>query len=335
MPKEIFWEFSHREDDDLIEGGTRQAVRFRRPQLIKVEDIASAFRGFLDYWNNPHEAGNGIISAVLIKDEGKICRGIEEGIIKPLMMIDDHFSCLVYLEKAWQGWVRSIVIDEQGVFEKKEEKPLFFLEDDKVLSSQITYYFPLKILPTSLNIRTSTFCVTHNIPLEEKPVMGSCTWFNFTQPLTSIGLMINDDWWKTYSSSLNKKEKQELRIIWQIANDLYWFFQNWINKGLFVNMLTRKGYNLIPQFDPSWADCIMEDQCQECGRICSSLPHKISAVRVGEISKNYCNCRWKRDHRYSSAIERKFKVIGAYPVSPEEAEHALYEGSLQADSAYD
>jgi hypothetical protein len=336
MPTEIFWEIHPRGNDwfDWSEG-TNQAVRFRRPQLIKVEDIVSAFREFLNYWNNPHERGVEMISAVLRKDEKEIYRGIEEGSIEPVMITDDHFSCLVHMEMPWQGWPRSIIIDEERVFKEKEKEPapIFRGEDDKVLSFRNTYCFPLKIVPTDLDIRDSSFCISHNIPLEERLVMGSCTWFNFSQPSTTIELRIDNDWWAFWWWCHKKRERQESQTIRQIAGNLYWFFQRWINSGELVNQLTKKGYDLRPQFNPSWTSCVMEDQCQECGEIHASLPYKLSEVRVGEISKNYCYCRWKRDYRYPGGIKRTFKVIGAYPISPIEADCASCEGALQFDSA--
>lgn len=284
MPAEIFWEISPPGSDNF-DFGTVQRVRFRRPQLIKAEDIVSVFRE--------------------------------------------------RLQQSW--WGRQIVIDERGVLEQTEEEPAPILRDEKVLSIKKTRSFPLKITspaPTNLNIRESLFCVVHNVPLEERRIMGACTWLNFTQPLTEIELKINSDWWY-WNWRHAKKDRNEARAIYRIANSLYWFFQGLVNNGELVEQLSKKSYDLKPQFDPSWTNCVMEDQCQECGEIHSSLPHKLSEVKVGEISKNYCHCRWKKDRRYSGGIERQFKVIGAYPISSEEADIASCEGSLMVDSAYD
>lgn len=286
MPAEIFWEICPSGDDNF-DFGTVQRVRFRRPQLIKAEDIVSVFRESLQrVW--------------------------------------------------WAHLIRTIIIDEAEVFGQEENEPAPILWDEKILSIKKTRSFPLKITPpapTNLNIRESLFCVVHNVPLEERPIIGACAWLNFMQPLTKIELKINNDWWY-WNWRHAKKDKNEARAIYHITNRLYWFFQEWVNSGELVEQLSKKGYDLKPQFDPSWVHCVMEDQCRECGEIHSSLPHKLSEVKVGEISRNYCHCRWKRDRRYSGGIEREFKIIGAYSISPEEADIALCEGSFILDSAY-
>ncbi len=280
MPKEIFWEIHPRRENDFFIEGTYQTVRFRRPQLIKVEDIVSIFRE--------------------------------------------------NLQQNW-WWAGPIAIKEEEVLEQTEEEPAPILPGEKVLSIRKTYSFPLNIAGVKC-IEESFFCITHNIPLKEKSTMGSCTWRIFTQPLTGIELKISNDWWD-WKWLHSKKNKNEKKAIFDIANSLYWYFKEWINNGGLTNQLTKKGYNLTPQFDPSWTSCVVEDQCQECGEIHASLPCKLNEVKVGEISKNYCFCRWKRDYRYSSAIERTFKIIGAYPISPIEADCASCEGAVQADSA--
>ncbi len=284
MPVEIFWEICPSGSDDF-DFSTVQQVRFRRPQLINVDDIISAFREKLEQ----------------------------------------------------RRWACSIIIDETKSFEQEESKPTLILQDEKVLSTKKTRSFPLKITPiapTNPDIGESLFCVVHNVPLEERPIMGSCAWLNFTQPLTGVELKISDDWWWYWGRwQHSKKKRNEARAIFSIANGLYWFFQEWVNNGELVGQLSKKGYDLKPRFDPSWTNCVMEDQCQECGEIHPSLPHKLSEVKVGKISKNYCHCRWRRDRRYYGGIKRQFEVIGAYPISPGEAEHASCEALLQADSA--
>jgi len=273
MPREIFWEIHPTGSDDL-DFGTAQRVRFRRPQLIKVEDIVSVFRERLEQLWLAHS---------VIINEGEVEKG-----------------------------------------EKKEPDPVF--EDEEVFSIKKIYSFPLKIITGS---KYSFFSIIHNVPLKEKPVMGACTWLDFTQPLTSVELKISIDWW----DPVPLKKKNEIQRQREIANSLYWFFQRWINQGELVEQLSHK-YDLKPQFDPSWTDCVIEDQCQECGKIYSSLPYKLNEVEIGKVSKNYCHCRWKKDYRYPDTIERKFKIIGAYPISPEEAQVALSEGALMADSAF-
>lgn len=281
MPAEIFWEICPWSDDGLF-FGTSQEVRFRRPQLIKLDDLISVAHDLLNCFNS--------------------------------------------------SWSLTIVIDEKNLSKEEEEEPAPILKNEKVLSIRKTYSFPLKIKSANPYFGESLLCIIHNIPqtwVKGEVMVGSYTWLDFTQPLTGIELKISEDWWNCRDS----KRKEE-RKIWEITNSLYWAFQELINRGTLVYRLTQKKYDLVPKFDPSWSNCVVEDQCQECGRIYSTLPHKLNEVKVGKVSRNYCCCRWKRDRRYPGGIERTFKVIGAYPISPEEAEHASYEGSLQADSAY-
>lgn len=279
MPKEILWEILPR-GNNWFEG-TIQEIRFRRPQLIKTEDILSVFRERL--------------------------RQVKSG--------------------------SQIVINEEAAYEQTEKRPRIILGDEKELSLEKSLSFPLKIGSADFDGGKTSLCIAHNVPLEEKPLIGSCTWFNFTQPLTGIGLKISLDCWYDWKWQRSRKKRIEARAIFNLANGLYWFFQEWVNTGELVKQLSRKGYDLKPQFDPSWTNCVVEDQCQECGEIHATLPHKFNQIKVGKISRNYCHCRWKNDYRYHGGIERHFRIIGAYPISPEEAEVALCEGSLQADSA--
>ena len=281
MSAEIFWEICPWSDDDLS-FGTSQEVRFRRPQIVQVEDLISVCHDLLNCFNS--------------------------------------------------SWPLTIVMDEKNLSEEEEEEPAPILRDEQVLSIRKTYSFPLKIKSAKPYFGESLLCIIHNIPLtwvEGRVMMGSCTWLDFTQPLTGIELKISEDWWDCRGS-----KKKEDRKIWEMTNSLYWAFQELIDRGTLVYRLTQKKYNLVPKFDSSWSNCVMEDQCQECGQIHSTLPHKLKEVRIGEVSRNYCYCRWKRDRRYPGGIERTFKVIGAYPISPGEADMASCEGSLQADSAY-
>lgn len=212
MPAEIFWEICPSGSDNFG-FSTVQQVRFRRPQLIKPEDIVSVFRE--------------------------------------------------RLQRVW--WAHSIIINETEVFEQEENEPAPILRDEKVQSIRKVRSFPLKITPlasTRLDIGESLFCVVHNIPLEERPIMESCAWPNFTQPLTGIGLKISDDWWN-WRWRRSEKETNEAREINRIAQQLFWLFQGWVNNGELVEQFSKKGYNLEPKFDPSWTNCVMEDQCEE------------------------------------------------------------------------
>lgn len=278
MPLEILWadrleSFSY---ERFLEG-TLQLVRFRKPQLIKVEDIISVFK-----------------------------------------------EALVRLEFL-ANWSRSILVVKNNISKHEEKEPSMLVPGKKILSTKKSYSVPLK-LHSPHRYGNSSIAVVHNVPADDHLIMGSCTWFNYTQPLTSIALRISDDWWH------NKRRDKEGRGARQMSNDLYWFFQQWINHGGLVAALSRRDYDLVPRFDPSWTHCAIEDQCQECEQIIWSMPYRVGEVEVGEKSKNICNCRWRGNDKYGSSIERKFKIIGAYPISPEEAEVARCEGSLLADS---
>lgn len=269
MPLEILW------DDVLDKGGGEEIleVRFRRPQLIKPEDI---------------------------------------------------ISILNELE-----FFRSFPINERAVFrpvlEDEKKRPFILLPGEEYLSATKAWAFP--IMCGGRGSGNPNLSVIHNVPLKEGSLMGSCTWFCYTQPLTSLKLSIDFSWF------FDRKTNPDSLRAWQAANNLYWFFQSWINNGVLVNKLAEKGYDLTPQFDPTWTDCVMEDQCQQCGKIVASMPLKRDKIRVGKLSKNICHCRQRCRGQSTSAIMRRFKVIGAYPISPDEAEVARAEGMLQADSA--
>jgi hypothetical protein len=328
MPAEIFWEICPGGNDHYFDFGTIQRVRFRRPQLIRPADIILAFRDLLDFWNRPREndLASEMIGALFSQDMQKIQQGIEQGTVR-VAFKDTRFGFMIACEKTWP---RTIIIDAKNMSVQEEKEPSYLLPDEEVLSIKKTYCYPLKMVPVKENIGDSLLCISHNVPLAERPIMGACAWYTYTQPLTSLELKINDGWW---DAKRDRGDRKEGREIWATANNLFWFFQRCVNEGILVRKLVEKGYDLMPRFDQDWATGVLEDQCEECGKIHATLPHKLSEVKIGKISKNYCHCRWKRDRRYNSAIERKFRVVGIYPISPDEAEHASYEAMLQADSA--
>lgn len=325
MPAEILWEDHAFLDSDKFDSKV-QAVRFRRPQLIDPAHIVSVFNGLFNR-SASKEGGKEMLAAVLGRDFEKISRGIEENIIEPVALTEDHFSCLISLS-SWVGWPRSVVIESGGEEETTQEpEPIF--PDEKVLSAKKQYVFPLKIQPSSF-ASTSAIRIVHNVPLADGPLMGSATWIYYTQPYTRIELSLDRAWLWPY------KKEQEDKEIQQIAWDIFYLFRSWINEGLLARKLTGLGYDLMPRFDPSWTDYVVERQCQTCGQILASMPYKQREIKIGRASVNVCDCRQRKascDDRFDPRICRKFKIIGAYPVSPSESEHAKYEAMMQADSA--
>ncbi len=332
MPAEILWVEGDTNENFYFTGEVL-TIRFRRPQLIKAEDIASAINKLLSSCNSSEQYDEAVqmMAAVLRKDTDRICQGIEKRVIDQVVLTDNHFSCLIQIPSPRPRWSRAVIIDENAMYRPSgqdgEKMPPVLLSGEKHLSVKKVYAFPIKIMPSYRRLDESLLRVIHNVPLEEHPLMGSCTWFNYTQPLTTVKLIISGDWFDA------KRDGLEGRHIWNIASDLYWLFQSWVNKGVLVKNLTNKGYDLNPLFDSVWTDCVMEDQCQDCGKIHATMPWNINEVKVGKSSKNICHCRRIGARKNGTAIVRKFKVIGAYPISPGEAEHASCEAMIQADSA--
>lgn len=323
MPLEILWDDLASVEDDFDCRVMR--VRFRRPQLIDPAHVASVFRELFDYYNKPH-GDTEMMEALLKKDFDKIAQGVKEKAIEPVIMTDNHFACLVSVG-LWKGWPRQLVLD-QKYGETISQEPSY-LSADKKLSTRKRYSFPLRIIPSNQSTNCSSISVIHNVPLTKEPIMGSCTWSHYTQLSTTIELKIDRDWLWSLKGGKENKEVQ------QIAGNLYWLFQDWVNKSVLVQKLTTLGYDLVPQFDPTWTDYVIEDQCQKCGRIIPSMPFKRGDFKLGKTSINICNCRCRKspyEDGFYPAIQRRFKIIGVYPISPQEAEIALCEAAIWADS---
>jgi len=220
----------------------------------------------------------------------------------------------------YQLWPLSVVVKTDSMTEYSKEMPDY---DNEKYSTQKIFSFTLRMEGVAA---ASILRIIHNIPHQQYPKMGSMTWLNYGQQATSIDLILDDNWFERPRKQ-SKKNRQVYKVGWL----LYWWFGDWVNYGEIVNLLSQKGYDLNPQFDPSWINCVVEDQCQSCDRVYATMPHRLGKYKLWHRSRNWCRCRRKLGSP-EAAILRTFKIMGIYPISPEEAELASNENVVRGDA---